>query len=112
MTHQRRLACTTPTPNPSPAEVGFTRLRPSKMPNSGKPEFGWGGEHTECAAGVRLHIGSLRRLWGGQDAGERLPQSFDQGEHVRELFRPTPREQIRESPATRPHHAATPAFSP
>ncbi len=41
---------TTPTPNPSPAEVGFTRLRPSKMPNSGKPEFGWGGEHTEIVA--------------------------------------------------------------
>jgi hypothetical protein len=27
----------------SPAEVGFIRLRPPKVPNSGKPEFGWRG---------------------------------------------------------------------
>src|SRR5262245_61638494 len=46
----------TPTPNPSPAEVGFTRLRPSKMPNSGKPEFGWGGERTEFAARTSHHL--------------------------------------------------------
>jgi hypothetical protein len=26
---------------PSPPEVGFIRLRPLKVPNSGKPEFGW-----------------------------------------------------------------------
>jgi hypothetical protein len=25
----------------SPAEVGFIRLRPLYVPNSGKPEFGW-----------------------------------------------------------------------
>ena len=56
MTHQRRLACTTPTPNPSPAKVGFARLRPSKMPNSGKPEFGWGGERTELAIGGLLPL--------------------------------------------------------
>ena len=40
----------TPTPNPSPAEVGCIRLRQLKMPNPGKPEFGWGGERTEIAA--------------------------------------------------------------
>src|SRR4029453_2090168 len=27
---------------PPPAEVGYIRLRPLKVPNSGKPEFGWG----------------------------------------------------------------------
>src|SRR5206468_2833004 len=29
------------TPALSPVEVGCFRLRPNKMPNSGKPEFGW-----------------------------------------------------------------------
>src|SRR6266404_839613 len=47
--HEKCPPTPTPTPNPSPAEVGFTRLRSAKIPNSGKPEFGWGGEHTEFA---------------------------------------------------------------
>src|SRR5207237_3688078 len=34
----------TPTPDPSPVEVGYIRLRPHyHCPNSGKPEFGWEG---------------------------------------------------------------------
>jgi peptide/nickel transport system ATP-binding protein len=32
----------TPSPQPSPAEVGSIRLRPLMMPNSGEPEFGRG----------------------------------------------------------------------
>src|SRR5262245_2227151 len=32
----------TPSPQPSPAEVGYIRLRPLMMPNSSKPEFGRG----------------------------------------------------------------------
>ena len=43
---------TTPLPTPPPAEVGYIRLRPPKMPNSGKPEFGWGREQTELSARV------------------------------------------------------------
>ena len=34
-----------PLPNPPPVEVGCFRLRPVNMPNSGRPEFGWGREH-------------------------------------------------------------------
>ena len=41
---------TTPLPSPPPVEVGCFRLRPSDMPNSGKPEFGWGREQAATAA--------------------------------------------------------------
>jgi tripartite-type tricarboxylate transporter receptor subunit TctC len=78
MTHQWRLACTTPTPNPSPAEVGFTRLRPSKMPNSGKPEFGWGGEHTARAApSLMLTRRSLIAVAAAAFGGVRAAHSED-----------------------------------
>ena len=41
----------TPTPNPSPTEVGCFRLRSLlHWPNSGTPEFGWGGEFAEIRA--------------------------------------------------------------
>src|SRR5205807_8252253 len=36
----------TPHPTPLPAEVGFIRLRPLQMPNSGKPEFGGRGSRS------------------------------------------------------------------
>jgi cytochrome c5 len=41
---------TTPTPNPSPAEVGFTRLRPGSKSEPAQARVRWGGEQTECAA--------------------------------------------------------------
>src|SRR5215831_16401333 len=39
----------TPHPTPLPAEVGFIRLRPLQMPNSGKPEFGGRGSRPSSA---------------------------------------------------------------
>ena len=44
---------TTPTPNPSPPEVGFTRLRPILSAEPAQARVRWGGEHTEYAASVR-----------------------------------------------------------
>jgi HlyD family secretion protein len=40
----------TPTPNPSPHELGYTRVRQYNWPKSDKSDFGWGGEQTEAAA--------------------------------------------------------------
>ncbi len=33
----------TPSPQPSPIEVGYIRLRQFEMPHLGKPELGWRG---------------------------------------------------------------------
>src|SRR6516162_3007299 len=37
----------------SPAQVGYIRLGPLIVPNSGKPEFGWGRSDRACAIRVR-----------------------------------------------------------
>jgi hypothetical protein len=39
-----RAPTQTPIPGPSTAEFGLSRVWPSKMPNGGKPKFGWGGQ--------------------------------------------------------------------
>ena len=61
-----------PTPNPSPAEVGYIRLRPPiKLPASGKP-------HAECAALFGINRGGTRLviLVIVKEAGDLLSQ-FD-----------------------------------
>jgi hypothetical protein len=35
----------TPSPQPSPIEIGYIRLRQFDLPNSGKPELGGRGAH-------------------------------------------------------------------
>src|SRR4051794_4117683 len=47
----------TPTPNPSPPQVGLARLVHSSA-KPGQARVSWGGEHTECAATVWRDSGS------------------------------------------------------
>src|SRR5262249_9521333 len=42
---------TTPTPHPSPAEVGFTRFRPVKSAEPGQARVRWGGERRDLTRG-------------------------------------------------------------
>ena len=53
----------TPTPNPSPhPKSDVSDFGNFNMPNSGKPEFGWGGEQALRVARLCVHRASKRRL--------------------------------------------------
>jgi hypothetical protein len=49
----QRAVTTTPTPIPSPPEVGLARLRQETWPKSDKSDFGWGGEEQDRTASAR-----------------------------------------------------------
>src|SRR6478609_1364471 len=53
---------TTPTPNPSPPQVGPARLAHSHA-KPGRARVSWGGEHTECAATACVNPNGWRRDW-------------------------------------------------
>ena len=44
-----------PTPDPSPPELGSTRVRHVNLPKSDESDFGWGGERAEPAARSGTH---------------------------------------------------------
>src|SRR5215467_10243122 len=69
----------TPHPTPLPAEVGFIRLRPFQMPNSGKPEFRWEREQIERAGWTlpRSRRTSLHRTILGVRIGVVLEHLLD-----------------------------------